>query len=299
MHVKVEARRQELKALAADMEEAERKCQLQSDDPESYFADLNRSFAAKVNHKRRIAELTAMREADVTVTTVEHSKSVRLPVGVLVDLSCVAAGVSMLWWPPSQSESEGDAGVPAVVEQSRTETAAEERVSLTEVAPVEGVFLRQWGSQGSEEGEFSIPKGMCVSGEEVFVCDSYNNRIQVFGRDGSFLRQWGSQGSGQGQFACPADVAVSAGEVFVCDCKNHRIQVFGVDGSFARQWGTLGSGQGEFIYPRGVAVSNGEVLVSDLFNHRIQVFDVVGTFLRQWGTRGSGEGQLKHPAASL
>ena len=97
MHVKVETRRQKLEALAADMEEAERKCQLQSDDPDSYVVDISRIFVAKVNHKKRIAELTAMREADVTVTTVEHSKSVRLPVGVLVDLSCVAAGVSMFW----------------------------------------------------------------------------------------------------------------------------------------------------------------------------------------------------------
>merc|ERR1740115_251663 len=112
------------------MEKAEQNCYLQSDDPDNYSADLTRIFAAKVNHIRRIAELTAMREADVTVTTVEHSKSVRLPVGVLVDLSCVAAGVSMLWSPPSQSEGEGDAGVPAVVEQSRTETAADERVLL-------------------------------------------------------------------------------------------------------------------------------------------------------------------------
>ena len=193
MHVKVEARRQELEALAADQGNAEMKCHLQSDDPESYFADLNRSFAAKVNHSSRIAELTAMREADVTVTTVEHSKSVRLPVGVLVDLSSVAAGVSMLWSPPSQSKSEGDAGVPSVLDQSRTETKAEERVSMAEVAPVEGVFLRQWGSEGSEEGEFKSPGGMCVSGEELFVCDQSNDRIQVFGRDGSFVRQWGSR----------------------------------------------------------------------------------------------------------
>ena len=121
-----------------------------------------------------------MREVDVTVTTVEHSTSVRLPVGVLVDLSSVAAGVSMLWWPPSESKSEADAGVPAVVEQSRMETAAEERVSLAEVAPVEGVFLRQWGSQGSGEGGLIYPHGLCLCGEEVFVCDDSNNRIQVF-----------------------------------------------------------------------------------------------------------------------
>ena len=168
----------------------------QSDEPEEHGPELIRLCVAKGNHKRRIAELLAMREADVTVTTVEHSTSVRLPVGMLVDMSCVAAGESMLWWPPSESKSEGDAGVPPVVKLSRMETAAEERVSLTEVAPVEGVFLRQWGSEGSGESEFNYPEGICLSGEEVFVCAD-NHCIQVFARDGSFVRRWGSKGSEQ------------------------------------------------------------------------------------------------------
>ena len=142
MCVKVEARRQELEALAADLKEAERKCELQSDDPDSYSADLTRIFAARVNHNKRINELTTMREADVTVTTVEHSKSVRLPVGVLVDLSCVAAGVSMLWSPPSQSESEGDAGVQGVVEQSRTEMAASSASGAREAAGRGSLIVR-------------------------------------------------------------------------------------------------------------------------------------------------------------
>ena len=61
-----------------------------------------------------------MYEADVTVTTLEHSKSVRLPVGVPVDMSCVAAGVSMLWASPNENKSEG---VMAVIEQVHTETS--------------------------------------------------------------------------------------------------------------------------------------------------------------------------------
>ena len=260
----------------------------QSDEPEEHGPEIIRLLAAKGNHKRRIAELTAMQEVDVLVTTVEHSTSVRLPVGVLVDMSCVAAGVSMLWCPPSESKGECDAGIPPVIEQSRTESAAEERVSLCEVAPVKGVLLRQWGSFGSGEGQFNEPEGMCVSGGEVFVCGLDNRRIQVFARDGSFVRQWAVEGN-------PRDVAVSEGEVFVCDSRNNCIQVFGVDGSFVRQWGTRGSGQGELNMPAGVAVSDGELLVSEFGNARIQVFDVAGTFLRQWGTNGNGEGQLDRP----
>jgi hypothetical protein len=138
----------------------------------------------------------------------------------------------MLWCPPCESKSDNEHGVTPVVEQSRTETAAEVKVSLEEVASVEGVFLRQWGSRGDGDAKFESPVGVCVNGEEVFVCDMFNHRIQVFSRDGSFVRQWGSKGRGQGQMMHPCGIAVSEGEVFVCD---HRIQVFGVDGSFIRQ----------------------------------------------------------------
>ena len=58
---------------------------------------------------------------------------------------------------------------PAVMEQSRTETADEQMVSLVGLAPVEGVFLRQWGSKGSGEGEFDVPTGVCVSGTKCFL----------------------------------------------------------------------------------------------------------------------------------
>jgi hypothetical protein len=34
------------------------------------------------------------------------------------------------------------------------------------------------------------PECMAMRGEEVIVCDSGNNRIQVFKLDGTFVLQW-------------------------------------------------------------------------------------------------------------
>ena len=65
---------------------------------------------------------------------------------------------------------------------------------------------------------------MVVSGEEVFVTDYDNHRVQVFGLDGSYKRQWGGEGDGAGQFNYPDGIAVSEGELFVAS--KHRIQVF-------------------------------------------------------------------------
>ena len=130
-----------------------------------------------------------------------------------------------------------------------------------------GSFVRQWGSEGSGQGQLKNPRDVAVSEGEVFVCDSYNERIQVFGVDGSFVRQWGTKGSGQGQFNHPMGVAVSDGEVLVCDYANHRIQVFDVAGTFLRKWGTRGSGEGQHF--RYLAVSGGEVYVCDTENSRV------------------------------
>ena len=84
------------------------------------------------------------------------------------------------------------------------------------------------GSQGEDDGQFSWPTGIAVDGSgRVYVTDSRNDRVQVFGTDGQFLTQWGSQGSGDGQFSSPTGIAVDGSRmVYVVDSRNHRVQVF-------------------------------------------------------------------------
>jgi hypothetical protein len=49
-------------------------------------------------------------------------------------------------------------------------------------------FLRQWGSNGSEPGEFHFPIGIAINAaDEVFVTDFYNGRVQKFNSDGKLL----------------------------------------------------------------------------------------------------------------
>lgn len=48
----------------------------------------------------------------------------------------------------------------------------------------------EWGTGGSDAGQFKEPTGIAVGGGLIFVTDAGNNRIQVFDLDGKFLRQW-------------------------------------------------------------------------------------------------------------
>ena len=45
----------------------------------------------------------------------------------------------------------------------------------------EGVFVSQWGTEGTGDGEFSWPLGVSVASDgSVYVADYSNNRIQKF-----------------------------------------------------------------------------------------------------------------------
>ncbi len=163
----------------------------------------------------------------------------------------------------------------------------------------DGTFVRQWGSYGSDDGQFYFPRGVAVTKNgDVLVTDMGNHRVQVFRlSDGAFLRQWGVNGSADGQFSTPLGVCITAtGEVVIADGANRRVQVFSLDGVFLRKWGSLGSGHGQFQFPVGVAVRGDEVLVTDDGNHRVQVFRLDGTFVRAWGSEGAGDGQFMCPS---
>ena len=172
--------------------------------------------------------------------------------------------------------------------------------SRIQVFSTEGELIRNWGSEGIENGNFSSPDGIAVSANgEVFVADTKNNRIQVFDANGVFKRKWGGleTGNGNGNFSSPKGIVISnSGLVYVADSKNNRIQVFDANGVFQRKWGSQGDGDGELSVPEGIAVStSGDVLVADTKNNRIQVFDANGVFKRNWGSQGSIDGEFSLP----
>src|SRR5262245_32014085 len=130
------------------------------------------------------------------------------------------------------------------------------------------VYLTQWGTRGSGDGQFTYPFGLATDGTgNLYVADAENNRIQKFSGAGAYLAQWGGPGagSGDGQFNYPADVATdAAGNVYVADFYNHRVQKFTATGGYLAQWGSFGAGTGQFSYPIGVATDGaGDVYVSE------------------------------------
>ena len=161
------------------------------------------------------------------------------------------------------------------------------------------LFKHMWPTL-QQSWYFYEPKGIAIDETgNVYVTDSFNNRIQKYTLDGQFVVNWGKYGNGNGEFDLPTGIAVdSQGYVYVADSDNTRIQKFNSDGLFLAAWGTNGSGNGQFDQPRAIAVGpSGNIFVVDMENHRIQKFNAVGQFLLKWGSLGTGDGQFDSPEA--
>lgn len=149
----------------------------------------------------------------------------------------------------------------------------------------------QFGSFGTEAGQFNEPSGLAISpAKEIVIADCFNRRIQFFSYQGRFLRAFRND-----QLSCPQGVAVDARErIYVADSK-HNIFVFEKDGSLVQRFSQYGSEPGRLINPTNLAVRGNELYVTDQGNDRISIFTLEGNFVRTIGKRGKGRGTLLLP----
>jgi len=166
------------------------------------------------------------------------------------------------------------------------------------------MFVNEWGSKGTEDGQFLRPHDLEFdkNNKYLYSVDRDGNRIQVFDKNGTFLFKFGQKGQGDGQFLVPYGLDVDArGHVWVADRGNHRIQQFDSKGNFISKFGNLdshpSSEPGKFDNPRFVEVDKAlkYVYVADSKNNRIQQFDINGTFVKAIGKFGSNPGEFNLP----
>ena len=142
------------------------------------------------------------------------------------------------------------------------------------------------------------PYGLALdSGGNLYVADSFNNRVQKFDSNGNLITSWGCYGIDEREFMGPHGVAVDSGDnLYVADTYNSRIQKFNSNGNFVTSWGCYGDCEGEFNVPYGMVVdSSDNVYVSDSDNDRIQKFNSDGGFITLWGRSGSSDGEFDEP----
>ena len=158
------------------------------------------------------------------------------------------------------------------------------------------------GVRGSGNGQFSNPSDIAISGEDIYVTDLGNARVEEFDEEGkTFVRAWGSSGAGNGQFKYPSGITSDAnGNVYVADEGNARVQQFSPTGQFLVAFGTKGSGNGQMLEPEGVAVApSGAIYVTDAgSNNRVQTWEPAPqapVYTSTFGTTGSETEKLAQP----
>ena len=107
-----------------------------------------------------------------------------------------------------------------------------------------GALLRQVGSKGSGEGQFSWPWYLCHHHESqgecyIYVSDRGNNCISVYTASGDYIKRFGSQGTGDRELNGPSGVCVDgSGRVIVCDSGNKRVVQFWWE-RYVEQWDVI------------------------------------------------------------
>lgn len=142
-------------------------------------------------------------------------------------------------------------------------------------------LVNQFGSQGTNDGQFRGLNDVISTGDFVFVPDYENHRIQKFTSDGTFVKSWGTKGTEVGQLNKPHSMVFdSEGNLYVTDMNNYRIQKFDNNGTFLAMWGSQGTGDSQFLHPHGIGIdSSDNVFVTDAELLNVQKFTSDGKFV--------------------
>jgi hypothetical protein len=138
----------------------------------------------------------------------------------------------------------------------------------------DGRFIRQWGSTGSENGQFMGVKSLAVDAQgNVYVADAGNKRIQVFDGDGNFKSQFGNIGT-------PLTMCMTTGStqyLYISHSgdpdgmEDAAIYKVALDGRVVGKFGSAGKLPKQFGLANSIDCRNeNELLVGEMTNWRVQ-----------------------------
>lgn len=212
------------------------------------------------------------------------------------------------------------------------ETDQDDTFKVFDPSTTSWTFLHFCGSIGGGNGQFRLPIGIAVDGQNrTYVADNLNNRWQrfmncqysvsvnctptpTFTDTPTFtptptpaccyqaVATWGPTGAGYSFgsiWGMAADHSAScngtAGPcLYITDTGKNLVYKFDSAGNLVTSWGGAGIGNGLFNSPFGIAVNpaGNFIYVADSGNSCVQVFDSSGGYVTQWGTNGPGNGQF-------
>ena len=101
-----------------------------------------------------------------------------------------------------------------------------------------GHLVQSWGTFGQDPGQVHLLHSVLVGPDgRIYVCDRYNNRVQVFTSNGEFLAVWpGLQHPTDIAVTPEGDFAVSEMEYLDRMTRPCRVHIFDRDGKLLTFW---------------------------------------------------------------
>jgi DNA-binding beta-propeller fold protein YncE len=142
---------------------------------------------------------------------------------------------------------------------------------------------RKMGTTGhnhelTSDGDFAKPTGLAVDSEgNLYVCDTLNNRVEIFDADGKFISTFGKSGDGPGYFSRPKGVAIDSDDhIWVVDGMQDRVQVYNKEAQLLISFGGHGLLPGQFQGLVGITTDkNNRIFTSEIYPGRVQQFRYV------------------------
>ena len=138
----------------------------------------------------------------------------------------------------------------------------------------DGRFIKQWGSTGTEPGQFRGVKAIAIDAKGmVYAADAGNKRIQVFDADGTFKSEFGNVGT-------PLTLCMTRGatqHLYVSHAgdtdgmEDAAIFKVRLDGTVVGKFGSAGKMPKEFGLANSIDCRNeNELLIGEMTNWRVQ-----------------------------
>ena len=134
----------------------------------------------------------------------------------------------------------------------------------------DGTFLKEWGTKGSNPGEFRTPHSIAVDAKgQIYVGDRGNRRIQVFDNEGNYLKEFTNVGA-------PWAICITPGHqqfLYSSDAAPGRIYKLDLDGTLLGEFGSFGHAPKQFGWVHEMDCSQGNkniLYVGELLNWRMQ-----------------------------
>lgn len=165
------------------------------------------------------------------------------------------------------------------------------------VFDADGKFLRNFGTAGSNPGEFSDVGPIAIDADDNLYVSDDAQGVHVFDSNDNFVKMIGDRGEGEGQTAefgwLAADTEV--GQLYVAVDGSGRIDAYSLEsGDKLFEMGGLGDGPGMWEEDiEGLAIGPYNLIfAADEAGGNIKVFKSDGTFVTQWGKAGLYEGEM-------